>query len=144
MVKALKFFRVYVLQSYITTYVPSSSVKEILVHLDNEGKRGKWIVKLLEYDLHINPTKLIKGQGLSKLLSKSNCKVLELHQTFTQSYAPMTQSGQDNMQVFENYSSSPWYKDVIYFLQHLECTPNLKKMRVMYLKLKDKKLCIFN
>jgi hypothetical protein len=31
LVKALKTFRVYVLQSRITTYVPSSSVKEILV-----------------------------------------------------------------------------------------------------------------
>jgi hypothetical protein len=81
LVKALKSFRVYVLQSSITTYVPSSTVKEILVHLDNEGKIGKWIFKLLEYDLHINPTKLIKGQGLAKLLSESNCKLLELHHT---------------------------------------------------------------
>jgi hypothetical protein len=58
-----------VLQSNITTYVPISSAKEILVQLDSEGKRGKWIVKLLEYVLYINPTKLIKGKGLTKLLS---------------------------------------------------------------------------
>jgi hypothetical protein len=44
--KALKSFRVYVLQSIITTYVPKSSVKKILVQLDSEGKRGKWIVKI--------------------------------------------------------------------------------------------------
>jgi hypothetical protein len=144
LVKALKAFRVYVLQSSITAYVPSSSVKEILVQPDSEGKRGKWIVKLLEYDLHIKPTKLIKGQGLAKLLSESNCKVLELHQTFTQSDAPMTQSGQDNMQVSKNYSSSPWYRDVIYFLQHLECPPYLKNMRARSLKLKSIKFCILN
>jgi hypothetical protein len=58
LVKALKAFRVYVLQSSITSYVPSSSVKEILVQPDSEGKRGKWIVKLLEYDLHIKPTRI--------------------------------------------------------------------------------------
>jgi hypothetical protein len=69
LVKALKAFRVYVLQSNITTYVPRSGVKEILVQPDSEGKRGKWIVKLLEYDLHINPTLLTKGQGIFKLLS---------------------------------------------------------------------------
>jgi hypothetical protein len=40
LVKALKAFRVYVLQSSITTFVPSSSVKEILVQPDSEGKRG--------------------------------------------------------------------------------------------------------
>jgi hypothetical protein len=49
LVKDLKAFRVYVLQSIITTYVPSNKVKEILVQPDSEGKRGKWIVKLLEY-----------------------------------------------------------------------------------------------
>jgi hypothetical protein len=69
LVKALKAFRVYVLQSNITTYVLSSNVKEILVQPYNEGKRGKWIVKLLEYDLHIKPTKSINGRGLGKLLS---------------------------------------------------------------------------
>ena len=61
LVKALKALRVYMLQSSITAFVLSSSVKEILVQPDKEGKRGKWIVKLLEYDLHITPTKLIKG-----------------------------------------------------------------------------------
>ena len=69
LVKELKAFRVYVLQSIITTFVPRSSVKEIMVQPFSEGKRGKWIVKLLEYDLHINPTKIIKGQGLAKFLS---------------------------------------------------------------------------
>jgi hypothetical protein len=102
-----------VLQCSITSYVPSSSVKEIPVHPDSEGKRGKWIVKFLEYDLHIKPTRLIKGHGPSKLLLESNCKVLELHQTFAQSDAPMTHSGQDNIQVSKNHSSSLWYKYVI-------------------------------
>jgi hypothetical protein len=68
LVKDLKSFRVYVLQSKIIAYVPSSVVKEILVQPDCEGKRGKWITKILEYDLTIKPTKLIKGQGLAKLM----------------------------------------------------------------------------
>jgi hypothetical protein len=69
LVKSLKAFRVYVLQSSITAFVPSSSVKEILIQPNSEGKRGKWIVKLLEYELQIKPTNFIKGQGLAKLLS---------------------------------------------------------------------------
>jgi hypothetical protein len=36
---------------------------------DSDGKRGKWIEKIQEYDLEIKPTKLIKGQGLAKLLA---------------------------------------------------------------------------
>ena len=60
-------------------YVPSSAVKEILVQPDSEGKRGRWIAKVMEYDVDIKPTKLVKGQGLAKLLKESNCQVLNLH-----------------------------------------------------------------
>jgi hypothetical protein len=126
------------------TFVPSSSVKEIMVQPEIEGKRGKWIVKLLEYDLHINHTKLIKGQGLAKFLSESNCKVLEFHQIFTQSDTPIIQPRQDILQVFENYSSSPWYKNIIYFLHHFKCPPDVKKTKARSLKLKSIKLCISN
>jgi len=41
LVKALKSFRVYVLHSKIIAYVPSASVKEILIQHDMDGKRGK-------------------------------------------------------------------------------------------------------
>ena len=76
MVKALKAFRVYVLHSRLTAYVPSASVKDILIQTNIDGRRSKWIAKILEFDLEIKPTKLIKGQGLAKLLAKSNCEAL--------------------------------------------------------------------
>jgi hypothetical protein len=75
-VKALKAFRVYVLHSKVTAYVPSTSVKDILVQPDIDGRRSKWIAKILEFDLEIRPTKLIKGQGLAKLLAEANCQAL--------------------------------------------------------------------
>jgi hypothetical protein len=43
---------------------------------DIDGRRSKWIAKILEFDLEIRPTKLIKGQGLAKLLAEANCKAL--------------------------------------------------------------------
>jgi hypothetical protein len=49
-------------------------VKDIFIHLDMDGKRSKWITKILEFDLEIKPTKLVKGKGLAKLLIESNCK----------------------------------------------------------------------
>jgi hypothetical protein len=61
LVKSLKAFRVYVLHSKIISYVPSTSVKDILIQPDIDGRRGKWITKILEFNLEINPTKLIKG-----------------------------------------------------------------------------------
>ena len=74
--KALKDFRVYVLHSKVTAYVPSASVKDILVQPDIDGKGSKWIAKILEFDLEIRPTRLIKGQGLAKMLAEANHKAL--------------------------------------------------------------------
>ena len=51
-------------------------MKSILTQPDQEGKIEKWIVVLLEYDIEINPTKLIKGQGLAKMMANSNCESL--------------------------------------------------------------------
>jgi hypothetical protein len=64
LVKALKEFRMYILHSHIIAYVPSNSVKDILTQPDPEGRRGKWIAAMLEYNLEIKPTKLIKGKAL--------------------------------------------------------------------------------
>ena len=59
LVKALKEFRVYILRSHIVYFVPHTVVKDILSK-DPDGKRGKWIATILEYDLEIRPTKLVK------------------------------------------------------------------------------------
>jgi hypothetical protein len=76
LVKSLKDLRVYVLHSKVIAYVASTFVKDILIQLDIDGKRSKWIAKILEFDLEIKPTKLVKDQGLAKLLAESNCKSL--------------------------------------------------------------------
>jgi len=41
----------------------------VLVQTDSEGRRGKWIAAMLEYDLEIKPINLIKGQGLARLMA---------------------------------------------------------------------------
>jgi hypothetical protein len=50
------------------SYVPPYSVKDILIQPDIDGRRSKWISQLLEFDLEIKPTKLVKGRGLAKIL----------------------------------------------------------------------------
>ena len=49
MVKALKAFRTYVFHSKLIAYVPTSSVKDILVQSDSDGKRGRWLAKIQEF-----------------------------------------------------------------------------------------------
>jgi len=49
-----------------------------LTHNGPHGKRGKWIAIILEYDMERNPNKLIKGQGLTKLIGGSNFNALDI------------------------------------------------------------------
>jgi hypothetical protein len=60
------------LHSHVVAYVPSNVVKDIMTQYDPEERIGKWIVIFLEYDMDIKPRKMIKGQGLSKLMTRSN------------------------------------------------------------------------
>jgi hypothetical protein len=123
LVKALKSFRVYVLHSKIIDYVPSSSVKEILIHPDIDGKRSKWIAKILEFDLEVKPTKLVKGQGLARLLVESNCKELGVNFMSTNSINQQSDIPSSSFQISSKLAECSWYKDLIYFLQNLHSLP---------------------
>ena len=79
LVKAIKDFRIYILYSHVIAYVPSPIVKDILTQENLEGRRGKWIANILEFDIEIKPTKLIKGQGLAKLMSETNFQALDIN-----------------------------------------------------------------
>eukprot|EP00253_Pinus_taeda_P027021 PITA_27021 len=80
LVKAIKDFKVYILYSHVIAYVPSVVVKDILTREGIEGKRGKRIANILEYDIEIKPTKLIKGQGLAKLSTETKFQALDINE----------------------------------------------------------------
>jgi len=61
LVKSLISFRDYVLQSEIILYFPNPTVKEILIQHDCEGRLGKWVSRIQEYNIELKPTKIIKG-----------------------------------------------------------------------------------
>jgi hypothetical protein len=113
-------------------------VKDILTHDNPDGRRGKWIVVILEYDIEIKPTKLIKGQGLARLMVESNFHALDIN-----FLAPVDEQGdQVTPYVKEVFSNSPWYTDLIFVLQNLQSPPGLTKTKARFLKLKALKYCI--
>ena len=67
------------MHSHVIAYVPSTTIKDILTKSDPNGRRAKWIAVLLEYGLEIKPTKLIKGQGLAKMITHSNYDALDIN-----------------------------------------------------------------
>ena len=54
-------------------------MKDILTQASPDGKGGKWIAKLLQYDIDIKPTRLLKGQGLEKMMAQSNFDCLDMN-----------------------------------------------------------------
>ena len=71
--------RVYIVHAKVLSYVPSTVVKDVLTQPDIDGKRAKWISKLIEFDIEVNHTKLVKGQGLAKLMVEENCDLLRIN-----------------------------------------------------------------
>lgn len=79
LVKALKDIWVYIIHSHTISYVPNVVVNDVLMQNDPERRRGKLIVAMLEYDIEINPTNIVKGQGLVKLMEESNLHALNIN-----------------------------------------------------------------
>jgi len=137
LVKAIKDFRVYILYSHVLAYVPNTIVKDILTEEGIEGKRGKWIANILEYDIEIKPTKLIKGQVLAKLMTKTNFQALDINELDNE---------QEMMtpQINQTFLQSPWYVDICFVLLNLHAPPGLSRTKKIFLKMKASKFCILD
>jgi hypothetical protein len=78
LVKFLKHFRAYVGYNKIKSFVPYTVVKDVLSQQDFLGSIGKWVSQIKEYDLEIKSTKIIKGQGLAKIMIEINQEAIEV------------------------------------------------------------------
>jgi hypothetical protein len=144
LVKSLKDFKVYVLHSKVTTYVPSASVKDILVQPDVDEKRGRWIAKILKFDLEIKPTKLVKGKYLSKLLVESNCEALGVSFINTRLGSQQAELPSPCPQDGLSLAEYAWYHDILYFLQELKPPDGMGKSKARDLKLKVVRYCLID
>ena len=61
LIKSLKAFRFYILHSKIIPYVPLIAIKDVLTQPDADGRREKWIAKMIEFNIELKPTKLVRG-----------------------------------------------------------------------------------
>ena len=70
LIKSLKKFIIYILHAKVIAYVPSAAMKDVLTQPNIDGKRDKWIAKLIEFDVEVKSTKMVNGLGLDKLMAK--------------------------------------------------------------------------
>ena len=92
--------------------------------------------------MEIKPTKLVKGQGLDQLMAESNYDALGID--FLSDFSEEIDEQNSYLQVLPNFSSSPWYKDIIYVFKHLQAPVDMDKTRARFIKLKLVKYCILN
>ena len=147
MVKALKDFRTCVLHSKVISYVPTIVVKDILVQPNRDGKRCRWLAKIQEFDLEVKPTKLVKGQGLAKLLAESNFRALRINHL--QTYEDFPHIEEFDVQIpatliQQKFSSSAWYGDIVSYLLNIQCPSDMTPSKARTLKFHAVKYCIID
>jgi hypothetical protein len=91
---------------------------------------GKWVSKIQEYDLEIKPTKIVKGQGLARMLTESNQEAIQ-----------MGENEQVNVVVSE-LKHDEWHSEIIYYLKNLSCPDHLVDYKRRALRLKAVKFCL--
>ena len=148
LIKSLKAFRVYILHSKIIAYVPSTAMKDVLTQPNADGRREKWIEKMIEFNIDLKPTKLVRGQGLAKLLAEENCRSSDID-----FLCAIAENGQTNEEeetaeterkklVAENLASCNWYVEIINFLLKLEIPSGFTQSQARTLKIIVAKYCI--
>jgi hypothetical protein len=92
----------------------------------------------------MRPTKLVKGQILSRLLAESNCKALGVNFMSINSENQQAEIADKKSIITPSLVGCTWYKDIIYFLQTLRPLDGLDMNKVRYLKLKEIKYCLID
>ena len=123
LIKSLKAFQIYILHSKVVSYVPSASVKDVLTQPDVDRRRAKWIAKLIEFDIEVKPTKLVKGQDLAKFMAEENCSLLDIDCMSLNSDGEQIEEAagkhDQNQSLAENLATCEWYSSIFHFLLKL-------------------------
>jgi hypothetical protein len=115
-----------------------------LVQPNNDGRRGRWLEKIQEFDLEFKPTKLVKGQGLARLLAESNLRSLEINNFESHDSLLDIEEIDDQAPIIhieDKFSSSYWYNDIVTYILTLQCPNEMTPYRARTLKLHAIKHC---
>ena len=81
MVRAVKAFRCYLVNAIVVAFVPSATVKDIFAQQEVSGRRCRWINRIQEFNIDIQITKMVRGQGLAKLMGETNLDANQINFT---------------------------------------------------------------
>jgi hypothetical protein len=101
----MKYFRCYLVGATVIVFVPSAVVKDIFSQHEVSGRRCRWINMIQEFNIDIQITKLVRGQGLAKLMAQSNLDANQINLVY-----------EDLKSNTYDVDHCVWYTNVIYYL----------------------------
>lgn len=107
LVKAMKKFTHYILRSKVHAIVPDIAVKTLLIQNELGERRGKWIASIQEYDIEIQPMKLVRGQQLAQTMALDGPGLVA------------------QIDELEELQLEEWYWDIISYLLNHRCPSHL-------------------
>lgn len=122
-IRSLKKFKALISNNKIHVMVAHPSVKEFLLSKDLNEKRVGWITKVMEYDVDIKITKLVRDKGLCEQLATGSSSENELEKDIVFANTNNSQNAQDDVPVI----TTNWVQDMTHFLQIGECPPGLDR-----------------
>ena len=96
--------------------VPSVVVKDTFSQQEVLGRRCRWINRIQEFNIEIQISKLVKGQGLAKLMAQSNLDANKINMAIDDLRSYLC-----DMDDYDQYAN------VIHYLQHMGGPPHLTK-----------------
>lgn len=119
LVRAMNKFRHYILKNKVFAIVPNPAVKLLLIKNELGERRAKWVTMLQEYDIEIQPIKLVRGQGLTRTMAEMDPNLVAQHYNL------------------EDVFRGDWYDDIIYYLFNQRCLDHLSVVQRRELHLKS-------
>lgn len=129
-IRGLKKYKHLVSNNKIQFLVSHVGVKDFILSKDLNEKHARWIICVMEYDVEIKVTKLVRGKGLCEQLSLSQQdEVINEKEVF------FLQNSQEKEN--DDVPIPYWTQDIMYFLQKGLCPHEMSKEKRRHFRLQS-------
>lgn len=126
LVWAVKKFWHYILRSKVHVIILDQAVKSLLMQSELGERWGKWMAILQEYDLEMQPMKIVQCRGLSRAMAEETPRIE--CQTYT----------------VDSITQDTWHTDLVYLLLNNKCLEGLPSHKCHTLQMKSAHFMIKN
>jgi hypothetical protein len=137
--KAIKHFRSYILKNHTKVIVPHPAVRYLFTQQEMGEIRGNWMAVIQEFDLDIKPAKIVKGQGLCKLVVDAQDMINAEDSDWENDLSFWC-----NIALYIPPGKTSWYENLSYLLHHGTCPENLNPRERIALRLKSTQYRLIN